>query len=82
MYTEEEAKTKWCPVNITMRVYPSSSGATICQEQKCIASSCMMWRETGQSVGIEQTTGKVVQIDLTGNVIWYKTGFCGLGGKP
>ena len=43
--TEEEAKTKWCP----MERYHSKSSPTNTEQynhmSRCIASGCMMWTE-------------------------------------
>lgn len=41
--TEDEAKTKWCPVANT-RFIPAGAGATA--SDRCIGSACMAWRET------------------------------------
>ncbi len=57
--TEEEAKTKWCPMaNVTVqstegkkgwplgnRVRPDGNPANIGECFRCIGSACMMWRQ-------------------------------------
>ena len=68
MYTEEEAKTKWCPMAMVQYISGSYNRH---HERKsnippCIASSCMMWR--------------VDEIDMLDPK--ESTGYCGLGGKP
>lgn len=53
--TEEEAKTKWCPmirtgmvagmaVNHHVDMQPGGQG--VYDETRCIASDCMMWRDS------------------------------------
>ena len=53
--TEEEAKTKWCPMvragrigsNTTASVnWPADGGKSVEEQEwaKCIGSACMMWR--------------------------------------
>lgn len=74
-YTEEEAKTKWCPY---ARVRSSHvQGGSFNREvhtsnldsSKCIAFRCMAWRW-----GPPKQQGPYVNDD--------KSGYCGLVGKP
>jgi hypothetical protein len=91
--TEQEAKTKWCPMK---------------DMKLCIASDCMMWRlETEQKEGCicdlmdgeepskcvlddKEYSKKDCTYALRGKTkdncgYWKKeqqTGYCGLGGKP
>jgi len=50
--TEEQAKTKWCPmVRVFMSTEEGAAAASVNSTQKlehtrCIASGCMMWRWT------------------------------------
>ena len=82
--TEQEAKTKWCPmVRVTMTPQDSTwqnqamtnrmafvkHGLT---ESRCIASDCMMWR-WGQK-------GAFVNGKYDDN--YPVKGYCGLGGRP
>ena len=67
--TEEEAKTKWCPM---VRLGDSGGnnqlllGGTHSTLGHCIGSACMMWRERrGYDAG---------ELKLT-------SGYCGLAGK-
>jgi hypothetical protein len=75
MYTEDEAREKWCPeartLNINMEVnYNRFCSGEIEKETLCIASACMMWR-----------WGNAVGIDNEGNE--HKiAGYCGKSGKP
>ena len=65
--TEEEAKTKWCPLfgigaAITAS-YPEKPALELQNEfKRCKGSACMMWRRSHP--------------DLEG------VGYCGLAGKP
>ena len=72
MYTEEEAKTKWCPM---VRIFSGTSNyVAACNKNmldrdkdkdRCIASNCMMWRWIPTIYAPET-----------------KSGYCGLAGKP
>ena len=78
--TEEEAKTKWCPM-VRHMVYPNTfdpSGGNIPHEYSCcIASDCMMWR-WDEKGGHYITKGTGTSSEKTVHV---GTGHCGLGGK-
>jgi len=52
--TEDEAKTKWCPMvrtgltvgmAVNHHVDMNPGGQGVHDETRCIASGCMMWRE-------------------------------------
>lgn len=75
--TEDEAKTKWCPMSRTVRgmnvgmvvsnfnrVWDEKGGPEILPATNCIGSGCMMWRwETKlESLNLPQ----------------YESGYCGL----
>ena len=73
--TENEAKTKWCPMSrfstydgtgVSNRDNFQSVGHSA---EGCIASACMMWRE--------DLTREEAQ-----NGVYAKDGHCGLGGNP
>ena len=81
--TEEDAKKKWCPM-INFQIGPNTS--TWLQKAYnnrgqdyepasclCIASDCMMWRQTEPAV-FRENGGD-------GPFIEKKTGYCGLGEK-
>ena len=64
--TEDEAKTKWCPMarlasggGSVNRYYVGGMGGGPTTGSNCIASGCMMWRETSS-----------------------QHGYCGLAGRP
>ena len=43
--TEQEAKTKWCPmVRAPMLIAPAIPGNKYGANAKCVGSDCMMWR--------------------------------------
>lgn len=78
--TEEQAKTKWCPMvragregaNTTAAVnWPQDGGATVIHQEwaKCIGSGCMMWRWNKA-------------YDSKNEVVIGPHGYCGLAGKP
>ena len=65
--TEQEAKTKWCPMvkRVKSEVIDSRN------LPYCLASACMLWR---WSIPIEK-------VSLQNEEEWSE-GYCGLGGKP
>ena len=81
--TEEEAKTKWCPMDrhVDIDMLPMDAPANRYgqpvvaspPECRCIASACMMWRWT-----------RVTSKDPTANALadMVDDGYCGLAGKP
>ena len=85
--TEEEAKTKWCPYAMVAAITKEFScnrdhDGAIYQDNMCIASECMMWREIRTSSGY-----KFSEPDKDGRVTCLEGpeivgGYCGLGGKP
>ncbi len=53
--TEEEAKTKWCPMTRVghvagMAINRHPDKQDFYTETRCVASKCMMWRETVKAV--------------------------------
>ena len=77
MLPEEVAKTKWCCIGMAHK-----SG-----QQRCIASACMAWRQSGHEVGIVKATGESCLVGATyqrGDVEWRPDGrgYCGLVGRP
>jgi hypothetical protein len=67
--TEEEAKTKWCPMWRIGQVSDLRGSTAVNNHSaaKCIGSDCMMWRT------------KPIVVD--GKYAGYE-GYCGLAGKP
>lgn len=64
--TEEEAKTKRCPLA------RKEDGSHI-EGVNCIASGCMMWRGSGHYY-VDASDGKLIY--------HHGGGYCGLGGEP
>lgn len=50
--TEDEAKTKWCPML-------ASNSAALNKKNSCIGSSCMGWRKTNDFVRIPNKSVEV-----------------------
>ena len=76
--TEQEAKTKWCPLNAiftTMTAQRMSITESVRESFMksilCSASECMMWRWVEPS----RTATDPAQE-------YHQKGYCGLGGKP
>jgi len=81
--TEQEAKTKWCPM-VRFQIGPDNpSWQNVAYSNRgdyfdntctgCIASACMMWRY--------KTNGQM-GYDRNPDDICLASGYCGLGGKP
>jgi len=72
MYTEDEAKKKWCPMARSISQSGTSTAVAINKfdvddlsaETRCIASTCMMWRWRKDALSV---AGEI--------------GYCGLAGK-
>ena len=80
--TEDEARKKWCPMariasdpedaSSAYNRNPDAEGV-IQNGSRCIASDCMMWRDTNSS---ENEARRVKGLSSQ------REGFCGLAGKP
>lgn len=79
MYTEEQAKKRWCPVVVIMATNGTSDA------KNCIASQCMWWRwaetwvvkETGEPAQAgEIYVNDEIEIKFTVD------GYCGIAGAP
>lgn len=68
--TEDEAKTKWCPM-VKLTITPVRL-----EDTRCIGSDCMMWREkiTNQEYDVTDDGDLLVHTE--------KEGYCGLAGNP
>ena len=66
--TEEEAKTKWCPM---VRAGNEAGCNRQDASDKCIASGCMMWRDYADRI-----RNPIIPDEMKGH------GYCGLAGKP
>ena len=85
--TEQEAKTKWCPLGKRYIADEFNMGAAMTAinepegdyRQSCIASDCMMWQEQFRKV----TEADVEACDLfeVGDMNMPDGGYCGLAGK-
>ena len=74
--TEEQAKTKWCPMSRTgVDEVTANRGfnGKIFEEDKCIASDCMMWRWLSWKP--KGLTTWEIEFDKEAG------GYCGLAGK-
>lgn len=72
MYTEDEAKTKWCPQVRFHGNYEHGGGDNRPVEGcgvQCLGSGCMMWRWAKGASVADSINGK-------------RPGYCGLAGKP
>lgn len=69
--TEEEAKTKWCPM---LRKGPPGTSRNAPEDvpNLCIGSACMMWRK------VDLSKVPMNEIHNYGEDV----GYCGLAGKP
>ena len=81
MYTEAEAKTKWCPHAVASHTDPrrgfrKEDGGEwpVEPNHPCIASMCMAWRWVNKA-------GYTINIDGVEQAIPQR-GHCGLSGKP
>ena len=75
--TEEEAKTKWCPMsrqyvmNATADDVGDVEANTFHGETTCVGSQCMAWRTYNHGPKQPECPDGI-----------YQSGFCGLAGKP
>ena len=67
LLTEEEAKTKWCPMARLQDVGGTYNRCGPAADLYCIASACMMWRKATLNNGDYYKNG---------------AGYCGLASKP
>lgn len=87
MATEEEAKTRWCPLARASSSNDEGNGVSINRngnkpdvECFCIASACMAWRKVDQTgVG---PNGEKRDRDMDGRTRWVDRGYCGAFGNP
>lgn len=76
MYTEEEAKQKWCPEvrmgNPNGGGFNSDIQTPEAEYYKCIASDCMMWRWVKGRDSFKENDAGYSKL----------SGYCGKSGKP
>ena len=89
MYTEDEAKTKWCPFARDW-VVDGKDAAAINRHFRldgthvhspCIASACMAWRWGPEIRGVSDDPDRPHAVSRFEKVE-PRTGYCGLAGKP
>lgn len=68
MYTEDEAKEKWCPEY------------QVCT--RCIASGCMHWRWANSGEWASPNGELHGKTPEECGAVWTGKGYCGLSGKP
>ena len=73
---EDTAKTKWCPMTRVGDVNLGGSTNVEHNNINCIASGCMMWRETDN-----EYIPKASFPSDDSKPISYPAGYCGLAGK-
>jgi len=85
--TEEEAKSKWCPmvrvsigegmivVNGPHKIIKDDMGIARKVNTECLGSACMMFRW-------DVTPSQAAQRNALGNADAFADGYCGLAGKP
>lgn len=82
--TEEEAKTKWCPMVVFMLGGGQVRNRDSCYDQSgthCIGSACMMWRIkiTESKFLVDRTMEEIQEIWREDHLL---AGYCGLAGEP
>jgi hypothetical protein len=78
MYTEKEAKDKWCPTTFASYTGQSDGGPYTCE-----ASKCMAWRWGEDIVKKNPNAGKrAADGSVECDSFTTKKGYCGLAGKP
>jgi hypothetical protein len=81
--TEEEAKTKWCPMVRNMPIDPRSFAASPDPLACCIGSACMMWRGQHAPVGRPlEPWERAAEAEQASEMLKSGHGYCGLGGRP
>ena len=96
MYTEEQAREKWCPfarigfgMNAPDHTCLAATGnrvTTMDDECNCIASECMVWRWAGwwkiddYWVSLNGPR-EIMSKPVPPTKEWERVGFCGLAGK-
>lgn len=77
--TEDDAKTKWCPMARYERDLVNRSSPHP-QNMNCIGSACMAWRTEDIEMYCADLDRPEDGDDVATEIV--KTGYCGLAGKP
>ncbi len=75
MQTEEQAKTKWCPMVTPGPQDTATEKHYMHPSQCCVGSACMMWRWEMSQPGMSTPIGVAFKPEKTGR------GYCGLAGQ-
>lgn len=80
--TEDEAKTKWCPMVRQSATFTEGYGLSynrsaveVPPDCRCVGSACMMWRQT--LVELHHGVGTAGPFTVPAG-----SGWCGLAGRP
>jgi hypothetical protein len=91
MYSEVDAKTKWCPKAMAMREDASTSVGGVNRFNRqpdidcmCIGSACMAWRwvHTKVPVARSQESGWAIGLKAALMPTTFEVGYCGAFGEP
>lgn len=87
--TEDDAKTKWCPMfRRSMALSPKGSNTIINNREldpvrrssNCIGTECMAWRS--MNPGSEDIDPAVEDAGTVISFVFVPHGYCGLAGEP
>ncbi|UKJ74551.1 hypothetical protein [Azospirillum brasilense] len=96
LMTEEEARTKWCPMARNAGVTNRDTGSTASVNRNgrehygvencsCIASGCMAWRRenaTDAALAARAAGDRRPDWEIKASIAANPRGFCGAFGKP
>lgn len=84
MYSEQDAKQRWCPMAQVgrgpNRLLPGEDNDRL----RCIGSGCMAWRwsPSKEPLPLHEVTGRAVGLKMALQPTVYETGYCGAFGAP
>jgi hypothetical protein len=91
MWTEAEARTKWCPLARQLVHHETSTGVALAAANRtpeavsrCVASECMSWRWelTKEPLPNEPTKYGRLGLAYALQPTTYEHGYCGAFGQP